>query len=83
MLDLPYVARNIVGPPFFVNTSFFAYSWDGTTVAGNRTHTVPDGQYVVKLSVLKALGDASNPADWETWTSPVITIHRPALAVSP
>jgi len=83
VLDLPYVARNIVGPPFFVNTSFFAYSWDGTTVAGNRTHTVPDGQYVVKLSVLKALGDASNPADWETWTSPVITIHRPALAVSP
>ena len=29
------------------------------------------------LSVLKALGDAANPAHWETWTSPVITIDRP------
>ena len=26
---------------------------------------------------LKALGDSSNPADWETWTSPPITIDRP------
>ncbi|TMI72440.1 MAG: peptidase S8 [Bacillati bacterium ANGP1] len=83
VLDLPYVSRNIVAPPFFVNASFFAYSWDGTAVTGNRTHTAPDGQYVVKLSVLKALGDADNPADWETWTSPVVTIRRPALAVSP
>ena len=39
--------------------------------------TVPNGQYVVKVSVLKALGDESNPAHWETWTSPVITIARP------
>jgi hypothetical protein len=32
---------------------------------------------VAKLSVLKALGDANNPAHVETWTSPVITINRP------
>ncbi len=33
--------------------------------------------YLVKVLVLKALGDRSNPAHWETWTSPVITINRP------
>ncbi len=59
------------------STSFFAFPWDGTTVAGNKIFTVPDGQYIVKLSVLKALGDDNNPAHWETWTSPVITIDRP------
>jgi hypothetical protein len=30
-----------------------------------------------KVSVLKTLGDDNDPADWETWTSPVITIDRP------
>ena len=40
-------------------------------------YTVPDGMYVMRLSVLKALGDDSDPAHWETWTSPVITIDRP------
>ncbi len=59
------------------STSFFAFSWDGVTTAGNKTYTVPNGQYVVRLSVLRALGDDSNPAHWETWTSPVITIARP------
>jgi subtilisin family serine protease len=59
------------------STSFFAFPWDGTTFAGNKTYTVPDGQYFIKLSVLKALGDDNNPAHWETWTSPVITIDRP------
>jgi len=29
-----------------------------------------------KVKVLKALGDPLNPLDWETWTSPVITIDR-------
>ena len=59
------------------STSFFAFPWDGTTIAGNKAYTVPDGKYIVKLSVLKALGDDNNPAHWETWTSPVITIDRP------
>ncbi|MDH4308972.1 MAG: hypothetical protein OEX04_16010, partial [Acidimicrobiia bacterium] len=66
-----YLARNST------STGFFAYAWDGTTVGGKKTYTVPDGQYVIELSVLKALGDADNPAHWETWTSPVITIDRP------
>jgi subtilisin family serine protease len=74
--DDEYVGRSSTA------TSFFAFAWDGTTFAGkgknaSQLYTVPDGQYIVKLSVLKALGDESNPAHWETWTSPVITIDRP------
>jgi minor extracellular serine protease Vpr len=71
--DLQYVGRNST------STSFFALNWDGTTVRGNsgQVVVVPDGTYVLKLSVLKALGDDSNPAHWETWTSPAITIDRP------
>jgi minor extracellular serine protease Vpr len=69
--DFEYLARNS-GP-----TSFFAFGWDGTTWSGNRGYEVPNGQYVIELSVLNALGDSDNPAHWETWTSPVITIERP------
>ncbi|HZF78875.1 MAG TPA: S8 family serine peptidase, partial [Rubrivivax sp.] len=63
-------------------TGFFAFEWDGTTFSGKgknakQQYTVPNGQYVVKISVLKALGDESNPDHWETWTSPTITIARP------
>ena len=43
--------------------------------------TVPNGQYVIKVEVLKALGDETNPAHWETWTTPVITIARPVPGV--
>jgi subtilisin family serine protease len=62
--------------------SFFAFAWDGTTFKGKATDpsqilTVPDGQYIVTMSVLKALGDQHDPAHTETWTSPVITIDRP------
>ena len=58
-------------------TGFFAIGWDGITTAGKKSYVVPNGQYVVKLSVLKALGDAANPAHWERWNSPVVTIARP------
>ncbi|HEX2223639.1 MAG TPA: S8 family serine peptidase [Thermoanaerobaculia bacterium] len=54
----------------------FLLTFDGTTRAGNKTHVVPDGRYVLKLTVLKALGDEDNPNHVETWTSPVITIDR-------
>jgi hypothetical protein len=64
-LDLEYLARNST------STSFFVFPWDGTTFVGNKTYTVPDGTYVIELSVQKPLGT------WETWTSPVITIDRP------
>jgi hypothetical protein len=69
-LQLEHVGRNSTA------TGFFAYSWDGTTTAGKKTYTVPNGRYRVKLSVLKALGDANDPTHWETWTSPVVTIAR-------
>ncbi len=58
-------------------TSFFAWGWDGTTSAGNKIYEVPNGQYIVKMTILKALGDPANPNHVETWTSPVITIARP------
>lgn len=74
--DDQYVTRNSAPG------SFFAFTWDGSTFTGKgsnpkRWYTVPNGQYVVKVSVLKALGDDTNPADWETWSSPVVTIARP------
>ena len=58
-------------------TGFFAFPFDGYTFSGSKSFLIPDGDYKIKVSVLKALGDANNPADWETWTSPVFTIDRP------
>jgi subtilisin family serine protease len=60
-------------------TSFFAFTWDGTTMnrPGGQTRPVPDGAYRMELSVLKALGDPDNPAHTEHWTSPTIVIDRP------
>jgi minor extracellular serine protease Vpr len=59
------------------STGFFAFSFDGYTLNGNKVNMVPDGNYIAKLSVLKALGDSNNPAHWETWPSPMFTIDRP------
>jgi len=69
--DLDYVGRNSA------RNSYFAFPWDGTTVNGKKTNVVPDGDYVVVISVLKALGDDDNPDHWESWTSPMFTIDRP------
>lgn len=57
-------------------TGTYQLSWNGTTTMGKSKLTVPNGTYVLKLSVLKALGDEKNPAHWETWTSPPVTIER-------
>jgi len=69
------------------STSFFAFAWDGTRIHSNGYNgigydknlvkPVPDGQYIVVIKALKALGDPNNPADYETWTSPIIAIDRP------
>lgn len=59
------------------NNGFFWVTWDGTTSNGTKVNAVPDGQYVLVLSIQKALGDDSDPAHFESWTSPVITIDRP------
>jgi minor extracellular serine protease Vpr len=58
-------------------TSFYAFPFDGTTFAGKKTYTVPDGTYYAVISVLKANGDDDNPAHWETWTSPLFEIDSP------
>ena len=59
------------------STGFFAFGLDGTAFAGNKSYTLPDGTYLAKISVLKALGDSATPAHWETWTSPMFVIDRP------
>jgi subtilisin family serine protease len=59
--------------------SFFAFTWDGTTFSGTVPQNfvvVPDGSYLIKVSVLKALGDPESAADIESWTSPSFTIGR-------
>jgi minor extracellular serine protease Vpr len=58
-------------------TSFFAIAWDGTTMQGGQLKPVPNGQYSLKLEVLKALGDENNPAHWETWQSPYLAVKKP------
>lgn len=55
----------------------YSFPWDGTTMSGKKVWTVPNGDYYVVISVLKALGDDNNPDHWETWTSPVFSIARP------
>ena len=74
-----YLSRNQTA------TGFFAYPWDGNRLhsngqgskAGLAWKTVPDGKYKLVVHALKALGDPANPAHWENWTSPTITIDRP------
>jgi minor extracellular serine protease Vpr len=62
---------------------FSAWAWDGTrdhNKGNDKRKTVPDGDYILELTVVKALGDASNPDHVETWTSPSFTIDRPDSA---
>jgi minor extracellular serine protease Vpr len=65
---------------------FFAFGWDGYRMHkdghwgianANLTGAVPDGEYQLVVHVLKANGQANNPAHWETWTSPMFVIDRP------
>ncbi|PNY81292.1 S8 family serine peptidase [Deinococcus koreensis] len=68
-------------------TGNFSFAWDGQVSwsrgfngVGNthdKRKPVPNGKYIVKITALKALGDASNPAHVETWSSPVITVNAP------
>jgi minor extracellular serine protease Vpr len=81
--------RNLVDQQEFLGrnssaTSIFEFDWDGTRsnnkdgkTKSDRRPIVPNGTYVLKLSVLKALGDENNAAHWETYTTPPITLARP------
>jgi len=67
-----YIGRNST------STGFFAISWNGvTTTNGGHLALVPNGEYILTLKVLKALGDPLNPADWETFTAPHVIVARP------
>ena len=61
------------------STGFFAIPWDGITANGNGTKifVVPNGTYVIVVSILKPLGKAAASEDWETWTSPQFILARP------
>jgi len=66
-----YLPRNTT------SSGLFAFPFDGTTFNAHFLYTLPNGSYVIVLSALKPLADGSNPADWETWTSPTFVIARP------
>jgi len=56
---------------------FTAWTWDGTRTNrdGSRS-AVPDGQYVLQVHAVNALGDPDNPAHVETWTTPTFVVDR-------
>jgi minor extracellular serine protease Vpr len=59
------------------STGFYAYPVDGYVTQGKKVSMAPDGSYYLQVTLLKALGDETNPAHIETWTSPVFVIDRP------
>jgi minor extracellular serine protease Vpr len=58
-------------------TTVFSFAWDGFVgPTGDRTQ-LPNGEYVLKLTLVKALGDPSNPAHVETAPFAKVKIQRP------
>jgi subtilisin family serine protease len=55
------------------STGAFLFTWDGML----NGSLAPNGAYKIKFSILKALGDETNPAHTETWTSPAFTVNHP------
>lgn len=75
-----YADQEVFLPRNSTATAFFEFDWNGTRGqdnGNNRRKELPNGTYKLKLSVLKALGNENNRADWESWTSPSFTIARP------
>jgi minor extracellular serine protease Vpr len=76
-----YAIKEEFLPRNATSTGFFAFAWDGTRLHSNgnknKVKEVPNGQYILVIKALKALGDENNPAHWETFTSPVVTLARP------
>ncbi len=67
VFESQYVGRNSTPG------GFFAERWNGVTSLG----TQPNGTYKLRLSVLKALGNAAVPADWEVFSTATVTVARP------
>jgi hypothetical protein len=56
------------------STGFFAFSWDGFVGPAGSQTALPAGTYVMKVTVLKALG---GPTDTENFTFGAVTIAAP------
>jgi minor extracellular serine protease Vpr len=67
LLEIYYFPRS-VNPD-----TFYFFTWTGLDKDGVP---VPAGTYTIRFSVEKALGDDDNPAHWEVWNSPGVTIVR-------
>ncbi len=80
-IELDYLPRNAA------TTGFFAFAWDGDRIhsqaARGRGAATPqaiplqDGEYMIQIRLLKALGNKNDASHWETWTSPAFFIERP------
>ncbi len=82
VLDVKDIGRNSAATSNSQGISFFyTVTWDGSTFHGSTSDMLANGQYVVKITVVRALGDPTNPAQVETWTSPVVTIARPDISL--
>ncbi|MDP3500443.1 MAG: S8 family serine peptidase [Myxococcales bacterium] len=71
-----WFSRSYVGKEYTVNSTQ-RVSWDGFSTVDKTRQLLPNGTYVVKISALKAQGDAGTPSDTETWLSPPITFNHP------
>ena len=67
LFEAGYFPRNS-GPEFF-----YSLTWQGRD---SDLIPVPAGAYTLRFSIQKALGDDSNPAHWEVWSSPAVTVVR-------
>lgn len=80
---LPWLAK-LVGPNLVNQPNGAIYTLQGGDVplfVLHLDHQVRTLQ--LEVFVLKALGDRRNPAHFESWTSPNITIARPAATPTP
>ncbi|RTE50909.1 S8 family serine peptidase [Actinobaculum sp. 352] len=60
------------------NSGTAMYLWDGTYYDSANTDTaldVPDGRYILEVTVTKGLGQAQNGENNETWTSPAFVVR--------
>jgi minor extracellular serine protease Vpr len=67
LFEAGYFPRNS-GPGFFNSLTWGGRDADGIPV--------PAGAYSLRLSIEKALGEDDNPAHWEVWSSPSVTVVR-------